>query len=246
MTSAAAPLEGRVVALAGAGGSLGPIVARALADAGAVVALADRTHAHLDPLVAELELTAERVHGTALDLLDADAANAWAAELVERFGRVDGLVHAVGGWRGGRPLAEAPQEDWTFLEALLIRTTQNTTRAFRDALLRSGSGRFVLVSAKQAVRPTGTNAAYAAAKAAAEAWTYALAEEFGGGNVRAGATANVVAINALVTPRMRAESPEKEFLAFTDADEVAAAIVYLLSDAARKVNGQRLALYDAS
>jgi NAD(P)-dependent dehydrogenase (short-subunit alcohol dehydrogenase family) len=244
MNPAAAPLEGRVVALAGAGGSLGPIVARALAQAGATVALADRTQDHLDPLVAELGLPAERVDARALDLLDADQTNAWAAHLTERFGRVDGLVHAVGGWRGGRSLAEAPQEDWTFLEGLLIRTTQNTTRAFHGALSASGSGRFVLVSAKQAVRPTGSNAAYAAAKAAAEAWTYALAQEFGA--ARSGATANVVAIAALVTPQMRAESPEKSFDTFTDADEVAAAITYLLGDDARKLNGQRLALYDAT
>jgi NAD(P)-dependent dehydrogenase (short-subunit alcohol dehydrogenase family) len=243
MTSAP-PLQGRVIALAGAGGSLGPLVAKALADAGAVVALADRGAEHLDPLVAELELASERVDAHALDLLDQSAADAWAAHLLERFGRVDGLVHAVGGWRGGKPIPESPPEDWTFLEGLLIRTAQNTTRAFHEPLLRSGRGRFVLMSAKQARRPTGTNAAYAAAKAAAEAWTHALAEEFHA--ARAEATANVVAINALVTPKMRAESPEKEFLSFTDADEVAAAIVYLLSDAARKVNGQRLALYDAS
>jgi NAD(P)-dependent dehydrogenase (short-subunit alcohol dehydrogenase family) len=244
MNPAAAPLEGRVVALAGAGGSLGPIVARALAQAGATVALADRTQDHLDPLVAELGLPAERVDARALDLLDAEQTNAWAAHLTERFGRVDGLVHAVGGWRGGKSLAEAPQEDWTFLEGLLIRTTQNTTRAFHGALSASGRGRFVLVSAKQAVRPTGSNAAYAAAKAAAEAWTYALAQELGA--ARSGATANVVAIAALVTPRMRAESPEKSFDTFTDADEVAAAITYLLGDDARKLNGQRLALYDAT
>jgi NAD(P)-dependent dehydrogenase (short-subunit alcohol dehydrogenase family) len=248
MTSAAPPLQGRVVALAGAGGSLGPILARALADAGATVALADRTPEHLDPLVAELGLPGERVDAHALDLLDADAVGAWAAHLTTRFGRVDGLVHAVGGWRGGRSIAQAPQEDWTFLEGLLIRTAQNTTRAFHGALV-GAAGRFVLISAKQAVRPTGSNAAYAAAKAAAEAWTYALAEELHGAvgdGASETATANVVAINALVTPRMRAESPEKTFLGFTDAGEVADAIVYLLSDAARKVNGQRLALYDAS
>ncbi len=241
MTSAAAPLEGRVIALAGAGGSLGPILARALADAGAVLALADRSQEQLDALVEQLDLPAERIDAATPDLLDPAAAAAWAASVQERFGRVDGLVHAVGGWRGGKPIAEAPLDDWTFLEGLLVRTVQHTTRAFHAALSASGRGRFVLVSAKQAVRPTGDNAAYAAAKAASEAWTYALAQELGA--ARTGATANVVAINALVTPRMRAESPEKEFLTFTDADEVAAAIAYLLSDAARKVNGQRLALY---
>jgi NAD(P)-dependent dehydrogenase (short-subunit alcohol dehydrogenase family) len=242
MTPAAPlPLEGRVVALAGAGGSLGPFVARALADQGAVLALADRSKDQLDALVEQLDLPAERIDAATPDLLDPAAAAAWAAALQERFGRVDGLVHAVGGWRGGRGIAEAPLDDWTFLEGLLVRTVQHTSRAFHAALSASGRGRFVLVSAKQAVRPTGDNAAYAAAKAASEAWTYALAQEWN--TAKNGATANVVAINALVTPQQREASPEKQFLTFTDADEVATAIAYLLSDAARKVNGQRLALY---
>jgi len=54
--------------------------------------------------------------------------------LVERFGRVDGLVHLVGGWRGGQPLHEAPLADWGLLEQLLIRTVQLTTRAFHGQL----------------------------------------------------------------------------------------------------------------
>ena len=144
----------------------------------------------------------------------------------------------------GTPIATAPASDWTELEPLLVRTVQHATRAFHAALTRSPHGRFVLMSAKQARRPTGTNAAYAAAKAAAEAWTFALAEEFARAGVAA--TANVVAINALVTPQMRAQQPDKDFAAYTDADEVAAAIAFLLSDAARKVNGQRLALYAES
>lgn len=237
-----APLDGRVVALAGAAGSLGPHVAHALAKAGATVALGDVSEEKLVAVVDELELPAERVDATPVDLLADGGAERWASHLLQRFGRVDGLVHAVGGWRGGASIPESPPQDWTFLEALLIRTAQHTSRAFHEALVRSGRGRFVLLSAKQARHPTGTNAAYAAAKAAAEAWTYALAHELHA--TGSGATANVVAINALVTPRMRAESPDKDFAAFTDAAEVADAIVFLLSDAARKMNGQRLALYD--
>ena len=238
------PLADRVVALAGAAGALGPHVARALADAGATVALADVAEERVTALADALALPPARVDAAAVDLLADGGAERWAARLRDRFGRVDGLVHAVGGWRGGAASATAPASHWSELEPLLIRTVQHATRAFHAALAASPHGRFVLMSAKQARRPTGTNAAYAAAKAAAEAWTFALAEDFASRG--AAATANVVAINALVTPQMRAQQPEKDFAAYTDADEVAAAIVFLLSDAARKVNGQRLALYAES
>jgi NAD(P)-dependent dehydrogenase (short-subunit alcohol dehydrogenase family) len=226
-------LDGRVVVITGAGGSLGPHVARALGDAGATLALTDRSPERLEGLDA-----ADR---RAVDLLDSGAAIAWAQDLEQSLGHIDAVVHLVGGWRGGKPLHEAPLEDWDLLNDLLVRTVQHASCAFYGPLTRSEHGRFVLMSAKQAVAPTNDNAAYAAAKAAAEAWVYALADGFAkdGG----GATANVVAINALVTPEMRAAEPGKAFKTFTDAADIAEAIRFLLSDAGAKMNGQRLALH---
>lgn len=234
----ASMLEDRVIAIAGVGGGLGPVVAERLAAEGAIVAGTDRSQETLDSLPAALDLSPERWDGRAVDLLDEDAARAWCAALVERFGHVDGLVHLVGGWRGGEPLHEAPLEDWALLHDLLIRTVQHTTRAFHDQLAASEHGRFVLVSAKQAQNPTNANAAYAAAKAAAEAWTLALADGFEPG----GATANIVVVDAILTPRMGEENPGKEFPTFTPAEDLAAAIAFLCSDAAAKMNGQRFAL----
>jgi NAD(P)-dependent dehydrogenase (short-subunit alcohol dehydrogenase family) len=231
-------LDGRVIAIAGVGGGLGPLVAAELAGAGAIVAGTDRDQALLDSLAGDLGIPAERWDGRAVDMLDEDAVTSWCAALVERFGRVDGLVHLVGGWRGGQPLHEAPLADWELLHDLLIRTVQHTTRAFHAQLAASEHGRFVLVSAKQAQEPTNTNAAYAAAKAAAEAWTLAFADGFEPG----GATANIVVVDAILTPRVREENPGKDFPTFTPAEQVAEAIAFTCSDAAAKMNGQRLRL----
>jgi NAD(P)-dependent dehydrogenase (short-subunit alcohol dehydrogenase family) len=231
-------LRDRVIAIAGVGGGLGPLVAARLAEAGATVAGTDRDQGALDSLGADLGLPAERWDGRTADLLDEAATREWCAALVERFGRVDGLVHLVGGWRGGQPLHEAPLSDWDLLHGLLVRTVQHTTRAFHDQLAASAHGRFVLVSAKQAQSPSNTSAAYAAAKAAAEAWTLAFADGFEPG----GATANIVVVEAILTPRMREESPEKSFSTFTPAEHLAEAVVFLCSDAAAEMNGQRLPL----
>lgn len=231
-------LDGRVYAIAGIGGGLGPVVAERLAAAGATVAGSDRDQGRLDEIGAGLGLPAERWDGSAVDLLDEDAARAWCASLLERFGRVDGMLHLVGGWRGGKPLHEAPLSDWDLLHDLLIRTVQHTSRAFHDALHDSEHGRFVLVSAKQAQAPSNSNAAYAAAKAAAEAWTLALADGF----AESAATANIVVVDAILTARMREENPDGDFSSFTPAEHIAAAIEFLCSDAAAEMNGRRLLL----
>jgi NAD(P)-dependent dehydrogenase (short-subunit alcohol dehydrogenase family) len=231
-------LDGRVYAIAGIGGGLGPVVADRLAAAGACVAGTDRDQARIDEVGDALGLSAGRWDGRAVDLLDEGAARQWCASLLERFGRIDGLLHLVGGWRGGQPLEEAPPSDWDLLHDLLIRTVQHTTRAFHDALVAGDAGRFVLVSAKQAQAPSNSNAAYAAAKAAAEAWTLALADGFTGTS----ATANILVVDAILTPRLREENPDGDFSSFTPAAHLAAAIAFLCSDAAREMNGQRLPL----
>jgi NAD(P)-dependent dehydrogenase (short-subunit alcohol dehydrogenase family) len=231
-------LDDRVVAIAGVAGGLGPVVAERLAAAGGTIAGADVSQEHADQVGAQLALPAERWDGRAVDLLDEEATRAWCAALLERFGRVDALLHLVGGWRGGEPLHEAPLEDWDVLHDSLVRTVQHTTRAFHDALLASEQGRFVLVSSKQAQAPTNTNAAYASAKAAAEAWTLAYADGFEGTS----ATANIIVVDAILTPRMREQNPNEDFPTFTPAEDLAEAIGFLCSDPSKKMNGQRFPL----
>ena len=234
-------LDGRVIAVAGGAGNLGPTVVRRLAEDGSRTCVCGRDQAGLDKLEAEIPTPIET---DVVDLLDAAATRAWAADLAERHGgRVDGLVHLVGGWRGGTPIEDAPLEDWDWLSGLLVRTVQHATQALAPALMAGGHGRFVLVSTAQAQSPTHPNASYAAAKAASEAWTLALADRF----KRTGATANIVVVGgAIITPEMRAESPDKDFSSGTPAEEIAEAIAYLCSDAASSMNGQRVTLRGAA
>jgi NAD(P)-dependent dehydrogenase (short-subunit alcohol dehydrogenase family) len=232
-------LSGRVIAVAGAGGNLGPTVVEQLAQSGATLALGGRHQDELDELASQLGIEADTA---TVDLLDREAASAWADGTARRHGRVDGLLHLVGGWRGGKPIEESPAEDWDVLHALLVTTLQNATQAFTPHLLASGRGCFAIVSAGQAQAPTNKNAAYAAAKAAAEAWTLALADRFRG----SGARANIVVVGSILTPEMRLETPDKDFSTFTPAEAIADALAYLCSDASAPMNGQRLTLRGAA
>lgn len=232
-------LDGRVIAVAGAGGSLGPAVARRFAEAGATLALTDRDEVQLQSLKGELDLEEDRLDSRAVDLLDGDAARGWCDSLVDRFGRVDGLLHLVGGWRGGDPIQSFDLADYELLHELLVRTPIHTSRAFHDALVASGRGRFALISSSQTRKPEGTNAAYAATKGAAESWTMALADSFAG----TGATANIVVINAILTPAMREKNPQKDYPGFTPVEAIAEALAFICSDSASRMNGQRLSLH---
>ncbi|ONK16192.1 SDR family NAD(P)-dependent oxidoreductase [Streptomyces sp. MP131-18] len=238
------PLAGAVVAVAGAGGPAGRATLLRLAQEGATVVAADADAERLAEGVdaARFAHGGATVTGDTVDLLDPAAARAWADRTEKEHGRIDGLVHLVGGWRGSASFAETDLADWQLLHDLLLRTVQHTSLAFEGPLGRSGNGRYVLISAAGASRPTAGNAAYAAAKAAAEAWTLALADGFrrGAAGETLTAAATVVVVKALVTDAMRDRKPGAAFAGYTDVRELAETICGLWSRPPEEVNGTRL------
>ncbi|MFC4532348.1 SDR family NAD(P)-dependent oxidoreductase [Sphaerisporangium dianthi] len=213
----------RVVVVAGAGGPTGRAVTARLASRGDTVIGLGR-HASGGVL--------------AVDLADREAVRAVADDIRREHGRVDGVVHLVGGWRGGKTFADTDLADWDVLHEQLIRTLQNVSLAFEPLLRASEDGRFAIVSAKAAQAPTQGNAAYAAAKAAAEAWTLALADSLRD----TGSAATILVIKALVDDGMRAASPDRRFPGFTDVNDLAVAVAALWDRPAGEVNGVRLDL----
>jgi NADP-dependent 3-hydroxy acid dehydrogenase YdfG len=186
-------------------------------------------------------------------------------------GSVDGVIHLIGGWRGAKGITDQSDEDWAFLERGAITTLRNVTRVFYDDLAASDTGRFAMVSSTAVDKPTAGGASYAAAKAAAEAWTLAVADGFHRGQsgrkqapseqqspsepgsaVEPGSAAEqhsaavIFVVKALVDAAMRAKSPERRFPGFTDVEDLAAAAVGLFTSPAAGLNGQRLLLTPGS
>ncbi|PPL14774.1 alcohol dehydrogenase [Microterricola pindariensis] len=178
-TSPAAPgVAGRTVLIAGATSASGHACAAALTAAGARVIAVGSNAERLAELAASVPGAITRV----CDLGDFAAVTALAEEIrgqatVHGHGGIDGLIHLVGGWRGGGGLAGQSEEDWQALDAA-FGTLRNTTRAFNDDLLASDAGRLAIVSSASVARPLAGGANYAAAKAAADAWTRAVAQGF--------------------------------------------------------------------
>ncbi|MEU1495225.1 SDR family NAD(P)-dependent oxidoreductase [Streptomyces sp. NPDC005776] len=242
--SGSGALEGAVVAVAGAAGPAGRATLLRLAEAGATVVASDANATRLAEAVdaARYAHGGSTVTGDTVDLLDLGAAREWADKTEKEFGRIDGLVHLVGGWRGSKTFADTDLADWTLLEKLLIRTVQSTSLAFQGGLQRSDRGRYLLISAAGASNPTAGNAAYAASKAAAEAWTLALADAFrkAGGDEGPRSAAAILVVKALVHDAMRDERPNAKFAGFTDVKELADAITGVWDRPAPEVNGKRL------
>lgn len=236
---------GSLVVVTGAGGPAGTAMVRALIATGASVVGADRDQAKLDDVAALLGDGASRFTGEVVDLLDAGAVQAWADRVAAAHPggapRVDGVVHLVGGWRGGRTFLDNTVADSELMLDLLVRTLQHVSLAYHDHLVASPRSEFVVVSAAAAEKPTAGNAAYAAAKSAAEAWTAALADSFGK-VAPDGAAATTLVVKALVHDALRAADPSKTFPGYTDVADLAAETVALWSLPAAEANGLRKVL----
>jgi len=210
----------RTVLLAGASGASGVAVARALAADGARVLAVSRSQEHLDALVAEVPEADTRV----CDLTNASAVAELAMRIRVKFGGIDGLIHLVGGWRGGGGLVGQSDEDWAFLEQSFT-ALRLTSRAFYESLVASPAGRLAIVSSIVVEHPTAGGANYAAAKAAAETWTRAIAQGFGKADASTGSAPTAAAVIFRVKALAGLE------------DALAASVVDLWTTDAASVNG---------
>ncbi|MDN3937058.1 SDR family NAD(P)-dependent oxidoreductase [Arthrobacter sp. YD4] len=234
------------VLVAGGSGASGIAVARALRGAGHAVFTVGSDAARI---AAAAAAAGESVVPLTCDLADPAAVAALRADLAGRGVRLDGVIHLVGGWRGAKGIADQPDEDWDFLERNAVTTLRNVSRAFYDDLTASGTGRLAMVSSTTAAAPTAGAASYAAAKAAAEAWTLAVADGFRreqSGHkehpVEQHSAAAVFVVKALVDDAMRAAAPERKFPGYTNVADLAAAVVRLFDTPAGELNGRRLPL----
>ncbi|WP_345763443.1 SDR family NAD(P)-dependent oxidoreductase [Diaminobutyricibacter sp. McL0608] len=227
-----------VVVVAGSTSPAGMAVVTALVDAGFCVAAVDLDGEKVSALADSLPL----VSGFVCNLADPVAVDALAVSVREELGPVRGLIHLVGGWRGADGIVQQTDADWDSLNTGIVTTLRNTSRSFYDDLEAAAGGRLAIVSARSVTAPTAGIANYVAVKAAAEAWTRAIADGFRASaaqskDSRLGAAAVVFVVKALVDDGMRKAQPDRTFPGFTDVNTLASATVDLFDTPAHLING---------
>ncbi|MRG59151.1 SDR family NAD(P)-dependent oxidoreductase [Agromyces sp. CFH 90414] len=180
MTDHPTDLDGRTVLIAGATSVAGHAVARALVDAGARVVVVGSDAGRIEALEREVP----GVVGEVADLADGDQVLELAMRVHARVGDLDGVVHLVGGWRGGGGILGQTDEDYRFLERSFT-ALRHVSRAFFDDLVRSEAGRITIVSSTTVEHPSAASANYTAVKAASESWMRSLAHAFAQSDGRA-------------------------------------------------------------
>jgi gluconate 5-dehydrogenase len=195
-------LDDRVALVVGGGGAIGSALAEALGAAGASVVVGGRTRDALDAAVERVTATGAAAHAIVVDAADRASSDALVSEAVERFGRLDIVVNAVGGG-AGKVLFDAeeyPTEAWDWIMDLNVRSTLYPTQAAVRAMIAGGRGGRVLnISSVRSI--LGINAgysAYVAAKGAVSALTRQWATEW----AKHGITVNAISPTFVDTPQV--------------------------------------------
>jgi len=190
-------------------------------------------------VVAALEQQGERVVGASHPEYDltqpAEAARAVAAV----GGTLHGLVHLMGGFAGGKPVAETDDATWRRMMTMNLDAAFYVARAAVPALTRQPGGRIVMIGSRTAVAPVAGLAAYNASKAGLVALVQTVAQEV----APARATANIILPSVIDTPANRAAMPQADPGKWVSPQSIAALIEWLLSPQAGDVNGAVIPIY---
>jgi NAD(P)-dependent dehydrogenase (short-subunit alcohol dehydrogenase family) len=245
-------LDGRVAFVSGGGGSIGSALGIALAGAGASVALVSRSNEHAEAAAERVRRAGGDALAIAADVTSEDGADRAVAATLDRFGRLDIAINAVGGG-AGEVIFDAeryPREAWDWIYELNLRSTVVATQAaVRAMIARDRGGRVISVSSVRGQLGIRTGySAYVAAKGAINSLTRQWATEWAKHRI----TVNAIAPTFVDTPQVASLLADDTFKAgllariplgrIGTTDDLVGAVIFFASDASSFVTGQILTI----
>lgn len=225
-------MTAQVIIITGAVGNLGRAVLEHLSRRGDIVVAVDRDAEKLSGVLAGTDLAEQHMAIAEVDLAEPDAAERIVAGALDRFGRIDGVVHTVGGFSAASIDASDPAA-FQAMFRLNVLTTLTMFRAAVRPMRAAGSGCLVAIGAGAAMRAPAGLSAYAAAKAGVLRLVESFAEELKSEGVRV----NAIAPSIIDTPQNRLAMPDADHNAWVPPAHLAATIAFLLSDGGRSITG---------
>ena len=220
----------RIVLITGASGGLGKSVSDKFLNEG-------------DTVIGVSRSKEDRDHpgwsSIATDLTKPDAAAAVIDEVLEQFGRIDVLVHALGGFAGGTKTEETDVETWARMMDMNANAAFYVLRAVLPGMVSRQKGRIIAVGSRAGVQPAPGVSAYGASKAALNALMQTVASE----NRDRGITANVILPSVIDTEANRKGAPAEEIAKWVRPESIAQLIYWLASDHAADINGVLVPIY---
>ena len=225
-------IQGRIVLITGAKGGLGAYVTRAFLKGGATVAGVSRS-------ISDADFEHANFAAFPGELSTATATEEVVGRVVNRFGRIDALVHLVGAYSGGTGIDATSDEMFQRMFDLNLQSAFFMMRAVLPHMRAQRVGRILAIGSRAGVAPQAMAGAYSISKAGLNALVQTVALENGAHNI----STNIILPGTMDTPANRAAMPNADFSKWVQPCQVAELLVFLASDAASNVNGAAIPVY---
>jgi len=245
-------LEGKVAIVAGGAGGIGSRLSLALAAVGASVGVLDRTAEQVAPMVTQIETLGGHALGVAADVTNESDVDRAIGEVADHYGRLDAIVHAVGGGAGSAlyPAETYPENEFNRIFELNFTSALLVTQAAARQMIKAGNGGHILhISSVRG--QLGINAgylAYVAAKGAINSITRQQATEW----AKYGINVNAIAPTFVDTPQVAMLLDDPAFKAglvsrvplgrVGETRDIVGPVLFFASDASSFVTGQILTI----
>jgi NAD(P)-dependent dehydrogenase (short-subunit alcohol dehydrogenase family) len=216
----------KVIFITGAKGGLGNSVTQRFLATGATVVGASRH-------IAQNDFPAPNFVPIAADFTKSAAVSEAVDSIVSKFGRLDVLVHVLGGFAGGSSIADTNDATWEQMRDMNLTAAFYVFRAAIPHLRKSGAGRIIAIGSLAAAEPHAGLGAYVTFKSALAMLVRTVAAE----NQDAGLTANVILPDTMDTPVNRKSMTTADFSKWLKPDDVAQLALWLADERAAHITG---------
>lgn len=219
-------MKGKLIFITGAKGGLGASITQRFLTSGATVLGASRS-------ISREDFPVPNFFPVSVDFTSAGAVREAIDSAAVRHGRLDIVVHVVGGFAGGQSIADTDDTTWEQMRDLNLTSAFYVLRAAIPHLRKFGSGRFIAIGSLTALEPHAGLGAYVTFKSALTTLVRTVALE----NKDSGLTANVILPGTMDTPANRKSMPNADFSKWLQPSAVAELVVWLADQNAARITG---------
>jgi NAD(P)-dependent dehydrogenase (short-subunit alcohol dehydrogenase family) len=228
--------SGKVVLITGGTGALGRAVAQAFGTSNATTVVTYIIDEEREDVKAKIKTIAELVKA---DITKEDHAKKLVSHVINTYDRIDVLVNVVGGYLGGKAVAELDETEWDKMMNMNLKSAFLVSKHVIPLMVSAKHGKMVHISSRTGLKSDGYDSAYSASKSGLIRLVESISEEV----KEHGINVNCILPSTIDTEANRKAMPNSDFSKWVKTGDLANLVLFLCSDEAKVINGAAIPAY---